>query len=157
MASPTARRTVILTLSFSGCQRRSLVFWPECAVWVTAQLFLRWYSDVTCGDLSACGHGARIAKLRGKPQNALSSHLGPVFLQRGALTLRRGRPRVRLNLGEEGMEPAFTDFIVLLAISAIVGAILHFWLGYYVTPGVCTENLIRSARLPAVTQFLPAR
>ena len=34
------------------------------------------------------------------------------------------------------MEPAFVDFIVLLAISAIVGAILHFWLGYYVTPGL---------------------
>jgi len=34
------------------------------------------------------------------------------------------------------MEPAFVDFIVLLAISAIVGAILHFWLDYYVTPGL---------------------
>ena len=34
------------------------------------------------------------------------------------------------------MEPAFVDFIVLLAISAIVGAILHFWLHYYVTPGL---------------------
>ena len=34
------------------------------------------------------------------------------------------------------MEPAFVDFIVLLAISAIVGAILHFWFNYYVTPGL---------------------
>jgi hypothetical protein len=34
------------------------------------------------------------------------------------------------------MEPAFVDFIVLLVISAIVGAILHFWAGYYVTPGL---------------------
>jgi len=34
------------------------------------------------------------------------------------------------------MEPAFIDFIVLLAISAVVGAILHFWLNYYVMPGL---------------------
>ena len=34
------------------------------------------------------------------------------------------------------MEPAFLDFIMLLAISAIVGAILHFWFDYYVTPGL---------------------
>jgi hypothetical protein len=34
------------------------------------------------------------------------------------------------------MEPAFIDFVVLLVISAIVGAVLHYWFDYYVGPGL---------------------
>ena len=36
------------------------------------------------------------------------------------------------------MESAFIDFIVLLVISVVVSAILHFALNYYVKPGIAS-------------------